>query len=244
MTILNSSLVSTFNFLSVACILRTIQQNLTKLVWPFFRRAVGHGAVKQSSSVFVFPTVSNFMISDCRESFADSMEPNLASHRCLEVQRIDVFRVEKWATMDQNLGHCTMTRPLRARMMQESIVWFYFGYSSQLSSAFLSHAAPHDTASSLPPWHSTRGLTNSLLCTASWLTTTHIFLSATQFPFMNPPKIIFISNSLSFGTIRRNRLFRPFSIWSVLPGDKTMSAGPKSVHYEPVTFSHSDDNFR
>ena len=43
------------------------------------------GEAAQSSSVFVFPTVPNFMSSDCLESFADSMEPNLASHRCREV---------------------------------------------------------------------------------------------------------------------------------------------------------------
>jgi hypothetical protein len=45
---------------------------------------------------------------------------------------------EMAVSMDENLGHCTMTRPLRARMMQESITWFYFGCSSQLSSAQLS----------------------------------------------------------------------------------------------------------
>jgi hypothetical protein len=146
MTILDSLLVSTFNSLSVACILGTIQQNLTKLVWPFFRRAVGHGAVKQSSSVFVFLTIANIIVPDCQATFADSIEPNLASCRSWEVQQIDVFRVEKWATMDQNLGHCTMTRPLRARMMQESIVWFHFGCSSQLSSAqHFSHMLLHTT---------------------------------------------------------------------------------------------------
>jgi hypothetical protein len=56
------------------------------------RRAVGHGTVEQASSVFVFPTVSNFMTSDCRESFAGSIEPNLATRRCREVQRIDDFK--------------------------------------------------------------------------------------------------------------------------------------------------------